>query len=249
MVNDLKHMVLFMSLLAAACSEKGLVQDNPQESFAIAKAPYEERNYEIAIKKLNEFKSRFPYSRYAVEAELLVADAYFETSKYAEAGVAYEQFAKLHPKHERTDFVLYRIGLCYWKDAPTEIDREQEYTQTSITKWERLIKDFPDSPHSEEARQFMKVGKLRIAQAEDFIARYYCRKSIWHSCAYHSLIILERFPDQTDLAKDAIKRAALALEKLAKEEPYGEQKNLFNREATKEEVLKKAQDLKARIKA
>ena len=248
MVNDLKHMVLLVSLLAAGCSEKELIQDNPQESFAIAKAPYEERNYEVAIKKLNEFKSRFPYSRYAIEAELLIADSNFETNKFTEAGVAYEQFVKLHPKHEKTDLVLYRIGLCYWKDAPSEIDREQEYTQISIKKWERLIKEFPQSPHSEQAKQFIKAGKLRMAQAEDFIARFYCKKSIWHSCAYHSLIILERFPEQTELAQAAIQRASLALEKLAKEEPYGEQKNLFNRDASQEELLKKAHDLSSRVK-
>lgn len=247
LVNHLKHIILLGSLLTAACSEKGLVQDNPQESFAIARAPYEDRNYEIAIKKLSEFQSRFPYSRYAIEAELLIADSYFETGKYIEAGVAYEQFVKLHPKHEKLDFALFRVGLCYWKDAPSEIDREQEYTQLSINKWDRLIKEFPSSSYSQEAQELIKKGQDRIAKAEDFIASYYCRKNIWHSCAYHSLIILERFAEHTELAKKAVQRAAMALEKIAQEEPYGKNKNLFNRDATKEELLKRAQDLKQRI--
>lgn len=247
MVNISKYIFILMVLLSAGCSEKDLKDDNPQESFANAREPYEHHNYEIAIKKLSEFKSRFPYSRYAIEAELLIANSYFESGKFTEAGVAYEQFVKLHPKHEKLDFALYRVGLSYWKDAPSEIDREQEYTQIAINKWERLISEFPQSPHSKEAQEFITEGKLRIAKAEDFIARYYCRKNIWHSCAYHSLIILERFPEQKELANEAIKRAAMALEKIAKDEP-SDSKNLFNRDSSSEDILKKAADLKEKIK-
>ncbi len=244
MVNHLTKMLVLLGLISAGCSEKSLVQDNPQESFAIARKSYEEHNYEIAIKKLSEFKSRFPYSRYAIEAELLIADCYFETNKFTEAGVAYEQFVKLHPKHERLDYVLFRVGLSYWKDAPTEIDREQEYTQTSIKKWDRLLKEFPSSSFAGEARALMVEGKTRIAKSEDFIARFYCRKNIWHACAYHSMLLLERHPEEKELARRALERAAMALENIASEEPYGKNKNLFNRETGKEELLKKAQDLR-----
>jgi outer membrane protein assembly factor BamD len=248
MLNHLKYMLLLLSLLTVACSEKALNQDNPQESFANARRSYDSHNYEDAIKKLSEFKSRFPYSRYATEAELLIADSYFETGKFTEAGVAYEQFVKLHPKHEKLDFALFRVGLCYWKDAPSEYDREQEYTQISINKWERLLKEFPSSPHSAEAQEFMKIGYLRISKSEDFIARFYCRKEIWHSCAYHSLIILERFPEQKDMVKAAIQRAAMALEKIANEVPYAKEINLFNRDHTKEELMMRAEKLREQLR-
>lgn len=247
MLNNLKYMVILLCLLAAACTEKGIIPDNPQESFANAREPYDDHNYELAIKKLGEFKSRFPYSRYAVEAELLIADSYFATGKFTEAGVAYEQFVKLHPKHEKIDLALFRVGLSYWKDAPEQIDREQEYTQIAISKWEKLIKEFPSNPYTSEAKELMDKGKLRIAKSEDFVARYYCRKEIWHSCAYHSLIILERFKDYTDLATAAIERASIALEHIAKEKPYAKEKNLFNRDATPEELMEKSRSLRERL--
>ena len=250
MLNNLRQIFLLLCMLfSIGCVEKGIVEDNPQESFANAKEPYDEHNYELAMKKLNEFKSRFPYSRYAAEAELLIANSHFETGKFAEAGVAYEQFAKLHPKHPQMDFVLFRIGMSYWKDAPPEIDREQEYTQIAMNKWDRLVKDFPSSSLAGEAKQLMQEGRQRIAKAEDFIARYYCRKEVWHSCAYHSLIILERFADQKDLAREAVKRASEALRNLA--DNYDENKkdkNLFNRDASKEELEKKSRDLEHRLK-
>ena len=244
MVNKFRYLIFFLTFLTLSCSEKGLIQDNPQESFANAKAFYNAANYELAIKKLSEFKNRYPYSRYALEAELLIADSYFETGKFTEAGVAYEQFVKLHPKHEKIDFALFRVGLSYWKDAPEEIDREQEYTQTAINKWQKLISDFPNSNYAHEASTYIKKGQRRIAEAEDFIARFYCRKEIWHSCAYHSIIILERFPDYKDLVKASVKRAAHALERVAKEEPFEKEKNLFNKDSSQEELLKRAEDLK-----
>ncbi len=249
LVNNLKHMISLALFLTAACVEKGLVEDNPQESFANAREPYDQHNYDIAIKKLGEFKSRFPYSRYAIEAELLIANSQFELGKFAEAGVDYEQFAKLHPKHPQMDFALFRIGMAYWKDAPEDIDREQEYTQLAIHKWERLLKDYPQSPHTEEARKFIATGHRRIAESEDFVARYYCRQKIWHSCAYHSLIILEHFANETALAKEAVRRAAYALENLAREyDPNKRDKNLFDRDSNKEELLKKAEEFKERAK-
>ena len=48
------------SLLSAgllfACTTKEFDPDNPKKSFVIAKEPYDDGNYEIAINKLGEFK-------------------------------------------------------------------------------------------------------------------------------------------------------------------------------------------------
>ncbi len=247
LVNKLKHMFFFGLLLTASCAEKGIVDDNPQESFANVRIPYEDHNFEIAIKKLGEFKSRFPYSRFASEAELLIADCHFELGKFAEAGVEYEQFVKLHPKHPQLGFALFRIGMSYWKDAPNEIDREQEYTRLAIQKWQRLLKEYPDSSESREAKQLMEKGQRRIAEAQDFIARFYCRKEIWDSCVYESMNILENFPHEKDLAKEAIQRAAKGFAKLAKHyNPEHKDKNLFYRDSTKEDLEKKAREFKER---
>src|SRR5262245_25058646 len=70
------------------------------------------QNYERGMKRLEDddhaeaakffafVKARFPYSKYAVLAELRLADTLFATTAYLEAIDGYKQFIKFHPSHE-----------------------------------------------------------------------------------------------------------------------------------------------------
>src|SRR6185312_11564391 len=154
--------LLFLLLLAGfltSCAEKEFDPNNPEKSYSIAKEPYDDGNYEIALTKLGEFKSRFPYSKYATEAELLIANSQFELGHYTEAALAYEQFVKLHPRHPKADFAEFRVGESYWQDAPEEIDREQDYTLKAIKEWGKLLEKMPDSPYAKKAKELIAKGK------------------------------------------------------------------------------------------
>jgi len=237
-------------MILVSCAEKEFDQNNPQASFSIAKEPYDEKNYDIALKKLGEFKSRFPYSKYAVEAELLIANTHFELGHYIESSSAYNQFIKLHPKHPQVDYAMYRVGLSYWNDAPTEIDREQEFTETALKKWNDLTTQFPQSPYTKEAADLITLGGKRIADAEEFIARFYCKQEIWHACAYRYIQIPQKFPQDKERSKKAYLNAATALEKLADTlTDANKDKNLYFRDMTKEELFKKAQELRSQAQS
>src|SRR4051812_6804251 len=71
--------------LLGACAEKEFDPNDPEKSFGIAKEPYDSENWDQAVTRLGEFKSRFPYSKFAQEAELLIANAQFELEHYTEA--------------------------------------------------------------------------------------------------------------------------------------------------------------------
>ena len=75
---------------------------------------FEEEDYYNALKAFTKLKERYPYSRYAMLAELKIGDAHFHRKEYPEAIAAYEEFATLHPKNEAIPYVLYQIGACYY---------------------------------------------------------------------------------------------------------------------------------------
>ncbi len=140
MIRRIAGLLVFIGIfnvLLTACTEKEFDPNDPAKSYGIAKEPYDDENYEIALTKLGEFKSRFPYSKYATEAELLIANSHYELSQYTEAALAYAQFVKLHPRHPQVDYAMFRIGESYWQDSPEEVDREQEYTLKAIEEWQR----------------------------------------------------------------------------------------------------------------
>lgn len=243
-VNQLRF--LFLLPLFLSCQEKSFDPADPADVFARAAAPYHDGLYDIAIQKIGEFKTRFPYSKYSTEGELMVADSHFQLGNFQDAAYSYEQFVRLHPRHKKLDFVLYRIGESYWVEAPEAIDREQDLTRLALTKWETLLKRFPDSKYVKEASTKIEAGRKRIALSEVFAMKFYCRQKIYHSCAYKALIILEQHKQFPDVTKSALKAAALSFEKLAlqKRATPSSDKNIYLKSMSLQELQEKAATFK-----
>src|SRR6476469_5787081 len=109
-ICNILQLLIISALLSTACVEKDVDPNDPAAAFAKARESYDDEMYEISIQRLGEFKSRFPYSKHAPEAELMVANAHYQLGHFSEAASAYEQFAKLHPRHEQADYAQFRVG-------------------------------------------------------------------------------------------------------------------------------------------
>lgn len=237
-------------LISFGCSETELDPNDAKKSFGIAKAPYDDEHYEDAIRRLEEFKSRFPYSQFTPEAELLIADSQFRMDRFLEAATSYETFVKLHPKHPKVDFAMYRVGESYWEDAPEAVSREQEYTEKAVNQWKELIEKYPKSEFVAEAKDRSEKGTRRLAESMQFIARFYCKQEIWHACAFRNIRLLEKFPQYKDLSSEALEGAADALDKVAdaKEKTPDSDKNLFHRSMTAQQIREKAANFRKILK-
>ena len=91
-------------LILNACQEKQMPND-PTTAFALVKSYYDDKDYEVALQKLEEFKARFPYSSHTIQAELLIAESEYKLNKYDEAAISYANFAKFHPNHGEDCFL------------------------------------------------------------------------------------------------------------------------------------------------
>jgi outer membrane protein assembly factor BamD len=234
-----------------ACVEKEFDPNDPKKSFGIAKEPFDAGHYDEAIKKLGEFKSRFPYSQFASEAELLIADSHYQLDHFQEAAAAYETFVKLHPKHPKADYAMYRVAESYWEDSPTAVSREQEYTEKAVQQWQEVVAKFPGTSYASRAKDMITQGRRRLAESVRFVARFYCAREIWHACAYRYSQLLEKFPEQKDITTEALDRAAFALERVAdaKEKDPASDKNLYHRSMNPQQIREKASNLRRLMKS
>jgi len=233
-------------LFLSACSEKEFDPNNPEKSFGIAKEPYDDENFDIAVTRLGEFKSRFPYSKFAAEAELLIANAKYELGHYTESALSYEQFVKLHPKHPKADFAQYRIGQSYWEDAPEAIDREQDYTLKAIKEWDKLIAKYPESTYVKEAKRLIAVGKRRVAESVLFVVRFYWKMGNAHACAYRSIQLADEYAEFSDIRLEAMDFAIKSLDKVAEhkaEDPKSDT-NLYFKTMTAEQIKERANNFR-----
>jgi outer membrane protein assembly factor BamD (BamD/ComL family) len=94
-----------------------------RENFELALGEFEDRDWDETIAYADFVRIRFPFSRYAVEAELLVARAEFAQGNYLTAQDGFKQFYKLHPthKHVQNGWCAYMSAVSAYMNAPEGI--------------------------------------------------------------------------------------------------------------------------------
>jgi outer membrane protein assembly factor BamD len=154
----------------------------------------QKNDYEDAIKSFQQLKERYPYSKYAMLAELKLGDAYFFNKDYAEAAIAYEEFARLHPRNEVIPYVLYQIGMCHFLSFTTT-DRDQEETRLAMEAFQRLIQAYPQSEYAQKARQQFFECQKRIVAHEYDVGRVYFVMKEYQAARDRLAYINDRYPE------------------------------------------------------
>ena len=234
--------LIFTNTYSACVHDSGDTED-ATTVFSSAKESYDDEHFEIAVQKLGEFKSRFPYSKYATEAELLIANSHFKLDNFEEAAIEYRHFVKLHPKHPNIDYAKFRVGMSYWQESSEDVDRDQELTKTAMNEWKNLIRDHPNSEYSSKAKELIIKGDRRMAENGAFVVAFYCKQEIYHGCAYRAIAVLEEYSHHKDINYKVIKLAAEAfksLVKIKKTDPTSDA-NIFFKNMTIEQLQEKAE--------
>lgn len=197
----------------ARCSGKSVDQNDPAILYKEAEDDIKSDHYQLAIDKLRNVKNKYPYSKYAVEAQLRLGDVYYMQESYGEAALSYETFRDLHPKHEKVGYAMYRIGLSYYGDVPGNLAKDMTPAQKALDAFSDYLRRFPSNPESDDARK--KASELRglLAGKELYIANFYYRDDEYESAKARYEKILAIYPE-TDSAKEAQKRMEKVQEKL-----------------------------------
>ena len=161
---------------------------------------FDDEDYHDALKAFTTLKERYPYSRYAILAELKVADAHFHRKEYAEAIAAYADFLQLHPKNDAIPYVLYQIGECYYKQLLSE-DRDQTPTRQAISAFQRLLKEHPFSTYRNPAKERIQDCRKLLAQHELYVAKFYFKSKHYEAALGRFEGVLASYRDVLPLNK------------------------------------------------
>jgi outer membrane protein assembly factor BamD len=188
---------VFVSLLIfsglVACSTLDKKSDTPEGAFSIAEEFDKDERFEEAIRRYTEVKNKFPYSNFATKAELAIADVYYKQESYPEAQVSYQAFRELHPKHPQVDYVMFRIGMSYYNQLPSSLDRDLSVAQEVVTSFDDLINRFPTSQYlTEAAAKKLETLKL-VAGKEEYIAVFYFKREMFDSALPRYELIISKY--------------------------------------------------------
>src|SRR5215510_1104626 len=76
------------------------------EFYGAAKTEFDNHNWDAAIKLYEALESKFPFGRFAQQAQLEVAYSYYKQGETAQALSAVDKFLKLHPNNANVDYAL-----------------------------------------------------------------------------------------------------------------------------------------------
>jgi outer membrane protein assembly factor BamD len=171
--------------LVAACSS--LTADptsklSAEQLYADAKSELAAGNWARARELFGKLEARYPFGRYAQQAQIEVAYAFYKEGDSAQAIAACDRFLKLNPNHPFADYVLYLKGLATFTDElgllgktlgmdPTT--RDPKAMRDAFEVFRELVSRYPDSVYAADATARMNYLVTAMAQSEVNIARFY----------------------------------------------------------------------------
>ncbi|UOF00293.1 outer membrane protein assembly factor BamD [Bdellovibrio reynosensis] len=242
MLKTLRVIIILsvMGLLVSGCSTTEKNSNTPEGAFAIAEEFDQGERYEEAIRRYTEVKNKFPYSNFATKAELAIADVYFKQESYAEAQVAYQLFKELHPTAPQSDYVQFRIGLSYYNQLPSSIDRDLTLANDAILNLSELIKKYPNSQYLAEAKEKRSAAIKMLAEKEDYIGNFYFIRKVFDSALSRYEGLYNNY-GRLGFDARALSRAAISAQKIGNTEKAKKYEELLKKDFPDSKELKAAQ--------
>jgi len=193
-----------------------------QKLYAEAKDNLNSGNYERAVKLFETLEARYPFGRYAQQAQLEVAYAYYKDNEPISAIAACDRFIKLHPNHPNVDYAYYLKGLANFNDDLGLLgklvdqdlsERDPRAARDAFLAFKELVTRFPDSKYAEDSTARMKYLVNALASNEVHVAKYYLKRKAWVAAANRAKEVLKTYPEAPAL-EEALAIMVIAYDKL-----------------------------------
>lgn len=215
--------LLCISLVLAGCATDSntppSVVDNPfrdddrlsqrelrmeaDEIYRDARSRLDSGDYLGALERYERLRSRYPFSDFAIQAQLESIFAHYRSFQHEQALAAADRFMREHPRHEAISYVLYLRGMINFDrnksffDGSALVDttrRDVGPLRRAFDDFSQLIGRFPDSKYVADARQRMIYLRNRIAENEMHIVRFYFDRGAWLAAARRAEDIIATYP-------------------------------------------------------
>ncbi len=175
-----------------------------QEFYNAAKEELSNGNWQAAVKLFEQLESKYPFGKFAQQAQIEIAYAYYKEGETAQALSAIDRFLKLHPNHPNADYALYLKGLVNFKEdlgplarviSQDLADRDPKAARESFEVFKELVTRFPDSRYASDARDRMNYLVDALARHEVHVAQYYLRRGAYLAAVNRAQHLLTRYPN------------------------------------------------------
>jgi outer membrane protein assembly factor BamD len=203
--------VLALALLLGGCSWFGKDKVEEPDEYADwtaekfykeAKQNLLEKRYDKAVKLYEKLEARFPFGKYATQAQVDIAYAYYKNDEPDSAIAAADRFIKLNPTHPNVDYAYYLKALVNYNRGIGFIDRflptdpsqrDPGSALDAYKEFEDLINRFPNSRYVDDAKQRVVSLRNNLALYELHVADFYMRREAYLAAARRCAEIVRKY--------------------------------------------------------
>lgn len=231
-------MTLIAVALLAACGSDPIQDPDATELefYQKAQSSLRSSNYGDAVSRLQFLEARYPFGRYAEQAQLEIIYAYYKSGQPEAARAAADRFIRLHPRHPNVDYAYYLRGMASFEEDENFLaqflpldpsTRDPGAAKDSFSDFAQLIGRFPSSQYAPDAQKRMVYLRNLLAQSEINVARYYIYRGAYIAAANRGRYVFENY-QETPSVPDALAIMVEAYKLLEMEELAGESLQVLN---------------------
>lgn len=167
------------------------------------------QNFRGAIETYQALESRFPFGRFAAQAQIEVVYAYYRNNDLEAARAAADRFIRLHPENENIDYAFYMKGLASFSEGSGFLNRFLPVDQTkrdpgrareSFADFSQLLALYPDSAYAADAQARMVYLRNNLAAYEIHVADYYMERKAYIAALRRGQYVVENFQGTPSVA-------------------------------------------------
>ena len=219
------NVLLLGAMLVTGCAAtKNPTKDwDAKRFYDEAQRAMADERYDLAIKRFEGLEARFPYGRYAQQAQLEIIYAYFKDNQGPLAIEAADRFIQLHPAHPHVAYAYYLKGLVnvprhrgltkYLNMGDDAQRRDPKSVEEAYLAFKEVVERFPDSHYARDASRRMAYLSNEIAKHEINVARFYLDEDAYVAAVNRSKFVLENF-QSTPSVEDALGIQAIAYQRM-----------------------------------
>ncbi len=204
----MRSLAVILALLLAGCGIFGETKDetagwSANRLYAEAKEAMADGAYDKAVKYFETLEARYPYGRYAQQAQIEIAYAYYKSGDAASAIAAADRFIRLHPNHPNVDYVYYLKGIVNFNEdlgllghvsGQDMTERDPKAAKDSFDAFKELAAKFPNSKYTPDAVQRMEYLVNALASHEVHVARYYYNRGAYVAAVNRAQYAVKTYP-------------------------------------------------------
>jgi outer membrane protein assembly factor BamD len=195
-------LAILFTLGCAGTSEDELAKLSANELYNRAKSALAAGDYETAINTFERLEARFPFGKYAQQAQLEIAYAYYKFDEPDSAIATADRFIRNNPGNPHLDYAYYLKGLANYNRGANIVDRlaprepserDTRALRDAFNDFTQLVKKFPQSRYADDARQRLIYLHNQLARYEINVANYYMKRGAYVAAANRAKYVIENY--------------------------------------------------------